>query len=182
MIKSCYSAATDSNSPSVCDEQWMFTDGNNEKSSTGLPVWYENGNSSTNSTPPSIAVLAHQKTHFDNVQMFHRCYFSLLVLLLKRHRTVCWYCIHMERIRCTFFLECMKIKKHCFKQQMWWESKYPSLFSAFAWGMDVGYFHSSSDEFKVLSRECHRYGVFQCVGAVQAIVVMFSNLPAIQLF
>lgn len=33
--------ANDTNSPSVCDEQWMFTDGNNETSRPGLPVVVE---------------------------------------------------------------------------------------------------------------------------------------------
>lgn len=126
IIKQFFRFTTDPNGSSVCDEQWMFTDGNNEKSRTGLPVavvlelrqasrqqWGWRWQRLRRPT-----VLCHWKHTFHStpfaafwppIKRFLQCSNVpplLLLLLLKRHRTAVWHCIHIstEWIRCSFFL------------------------------------------------------------------------------
>lgn len=95
IIKQFFRFTTDPNGSSVCDEQWMFTDGNNEKSRTGLPVAVvlelrqagsnegDDGNDcddrpcyaieSIRFTPHRLPLFGPPSNDFYNVQMFYRC-------------------------------------------------------------------------------------------------------------
>lgn len=110
---------TDPNGSSVCDEHWMFTDGNNEKSSTGLPVAVVLAMRVTMATI-ATTVLCHWKhiplhtvCRFWPIKRFLQCSnVPALLLMLRRHRTAVCDCIHSAWIRCTFFFTSVHPYKH----------------------------------------------------------------------